>query len=342
MIIIIGILFLFVVFGLKKAENLDSCLEKEHTEAIKGIFIIIVFYSHILPVLTRMGVSFSPVLDVPSNLLIKRIGQLMVVMFLFYSGYGVMESIQRKGEGYIRSIPAKRILSTLINYNIALFVFLVMNLIIGIHYPVRQYLLSMIAWDSIGQSNWYIFAIICCYTSTYLSFSLFKNKHAAFFATVVILLIYIIILWKIKETWWYDTILAYPAGMFVSLFKNNIFSIFKKYYTVCLVVITSLFVILYHFRSYNSIYIATSVSFAFLVFTVTFKYVISSTVLSWCGKNLFQLYIYQRIPMIALPNLFPEYFKYHPYLYVVCCIGITVLLSFVIKPIPINLDNKKR
>ena len=46
---------------------------------------------------------------------ITKLEQLMVTMFLFYSGYGVMESIKRKGDDYIKSFPKKRILTTLIN-----------------------------------------------------------------------------------------------------------------------------------------------------------------------------------------------------------------------------------
>ena len=176
------ILLALLLFGLKKADAKDACLKKEHTDAVKGFFIIIVLYSHILPYLTSSGVSFSPILDVPANKIIKMTGQLMVVMFLFYSGYGVMESIMKKGNEYVRAIPVKRVLSTLVNYAIAVMVFLVMNKLIGIHFPVKQYILSFVAWESVGQSNWYIFAILCCYVSTFVSFTLFSDKKHALYA----------------------------------------------------------------------------------------------------------------------------------------------------------------
>ena len=43
---------------------------------------------------------------------------LMVTMFLFYSGYGVFESIKKKKEKYINTIPKRRFLKTLINFAI--------------------------------------------------------------------------------------------------------------------------------------------------------------------------------------------------------------------------------
>ena len=114
MIVILLILLVLSCIGLKKTDNHDMCLDRNCTESIKGIFIIIVFYSHILPFLEEAGVEYSPVLDIPSNTLIHRIGQLMVVMFLFYSGYGVMESIMKKGNEYVRAIPVKRVLPAVV------------------------------------------------------------------------------------------------------------------------------------------------------------------------------------------------------------------------------------
>ncbi len=340
MIFILLILLAFTVIGLKRADGQDACLKKEHTDAIKGIFIIIVFYSHILPYLTNSGVSFSPILDIPANKVIRMMGQLMVVMFLFYSGYGVMESIQVKGQDYIRAIPSKRILSTLVNYAIAIAVFLCMNLLLGVHYPIKQYILSLIAWESVGQSNWYIFAIVCCYLSTYLSFALFKQKQTAFVVTALLLLIYIIAICHFKETWWYNIILSYPAGMAVSLYKKELLSLLERHYFISFSVLLLMFLPLYHFRSTTVIHLAASVVFAFLVFTATYKWVIRSKVLSWCGKNLFQLYVYQRIPMIALSILYPETVKDYPYLYVTACLSITLLLAFLIKPISVTIKRK--
>ena len=344
MIVFFVILIIIVCLGLKKSSCQDMCLKKEHTDAIKGLFILIVFYSHIIPYLTSAGVQFSPILDIPTNRLIcQRIGQLMVVMFLFYSGYGVTESIQIKGKDYIKSIPFKRVLSTLINYDIAIVIIFILNLILGIHYSPKQNLLSLTAWDGIGLSNWYIFAILYCYLATYFSFSVYKNIRIAFFFTFSLLLVYILLIVSLKgpdKSFWFNTIMAYPAGMAVSMYKKSIFSLLEKHYLLCLTVLTILFVISYHYRSINSfVYLVTSVIFAFLVFVVTYKIAIESRILTWCGKKLFQLYIYQRIPMILLVTLFPDMVRLHPYVYVSCCLAVTILFAFAVKPVKINFPN---
>lgn len=336
-LILLGVL---AIIGLKKADNRDACLKKEHTDAIKGLFILIVFYSHIIPYLETAGVSFSPLADTPSNLFIKKLGQLMVVMFLFYSGYGVMESIRIKGDSYIKSIPTRRVLSTLVNYDIAVIAFLCMNLLLGIHYSVGQYALSLIAWDSVGQSNWYIFAIVCCYASTFISFSLFKKQQYAFASNVFLLLIYFIVMHEFKETWWYNIILSYPAGMAVSIYKKQLFSVLESHYVISITVLLLLFIPLFHYRSITPVYLAAAIIFAFLIFAVSYKMVINNRFLSWCGKNLFQLYVYQRIPMIALSTLFPSFVRLHPYIYVACCLIVTLLFAALIKPLSITSKNR--
>ena len=345
MIIYLAILIILACLGVKKSSSQDMCLKKEQTDAIKGLFIMIVFYCHIIPYLTSAGVQFSPILDIPANHLVcQRTGQLMVVMFLFYSGYGVTESIQSKGKEYIKSIPLKRILSTLINYDIAIVIIFIINLILGIQHTPKQYILTLIAWDSIGLSNWYIFAILYCYLASYISFSVNKNLRNAFLLTISLLLLYILLIVRLKgpdKSFWFNTIMAYPVGMAVSIYKKSIFSLLEKHYLPSLAVLTILFVLSFHYRSINStVYQITSVIFAFLVFVITYKLVIESHILTWCGKNLFQIYIYQRLPMIVILHLFPQMVRLHPYFYLSCCLAITILLALAIKPI--SIGSKKR
>lgn len=85
--------------------NLDSkYLSKEYTQAIKGIFVIIVFLSHV-----RTYVDFNGAGDIFVIQILNYFGQLMVALFLFYSGYGIYESIKYRGQKYIDLLPKNRI-----------------------------------------------------------------------------------------------------------------------------------------------------------------------------------------------------------------------------------------
>ena len=46
--------------------------------------------------------------DTGYQMLRNYMGQSIVSLFLFYSGYGIYEAIKRKGTAYIKAMPVKR------------------------------------------------------------------------------------------------------------------------------------------------------------------------------------------------------------------------------------------
>ena len=118
----IYLLFIVIIslFGIKiyfKDYNKDY-IDKNNSSYIKGIFILVVFASHII----QYAKYNKPLDKVGLNFLLE-FGQLMVTMFLFYSGYGVYESIKNKGKQYVNSMPKKRILNTLINFDLSVLLY---------------------------------------------------------------------------------------------------------------------------------------------------------------------------------------------------------------------------
>ncbi len=86
-----------------------------------------------------------------------------------------MYSIMHK-DSYVRTIP-KRTLKLLIRFDVAIVLFLIVGLMIGKHYPLQRILLSFIGWKSVGNSNWYIFVVLCLYVFTFVADTIFKNKY---------------------------------------------------------------------------------------------------------------------------------------------------------------------
>lgn len=276
----------------------DNFLEREQTNSIKGIFILLVFFRHALQYIAKNGYNFNQWGDSVATHTNTALGQLIVVLFLFYSGYGVMEAIKNKGNTYIAKMPRNRILPTLLNFDIAVLCFVIVDLLLDIQINFAQVLLSLTGWDSVGNSNWYIFVILICYIITYL----FINEKRLLLGTTMFFVVAATLLLSGKPEWWYNTILSYPAGILFSKNKEKIIGLWKKYYWSILFTFTLLFCILYPFRSdFLSLkYNILSVLFAFIVVQLTMKIKISNSILCWFGINLFPLYIYQRIPMMIL------------------------------------------
>ena len=84
----------------------EHYLDFDRTTAMKGIFILLVFLTHVvgyIPAYPGPALLHEPYFWVQ-----EKMEQGVVVMFLFYSGYGVMESIKKKGTAYVRAMPKNR------------------------------------------------------------------------------------------------------------------------------------------------------------------------------------------------------------------------------------------
>ena len=151
--LILYLLFVFVLllWGIKFHRE-DDYLSKEQCNSIKGFFILMICLTHSMQYIRESGYSFSG-LDVFTTTVTNYIGQLVVVMFLFYSGYGVAVSIGSKGDAYIKQMPKRRILKTLLNFDIAVCFFILLALILSQPLSIQQVILSFLAWDSVGNST---------------------------------------------------------------------------------------------------------------------------------------------------------------------------------------------
>lgn len=324
---------IFLVFGLLcifscrvhlgKEWNRDY-LSIDQTQFIKGIFICIVFFSHI-----HQYFTYTSFRDELVQKFTGFLGQTMVAPFLFYSGYGVMESIRKKGKAYIALIPWKRILSTLFLFDCAVLLYVVEELWRGKIYPWYHYLAAFVGWEHIENSNWYIFAILMLYGITYIAFTLFNDHRKAVALCFGMTCLWMICMdyWQIKGIWYYDTMLCYTLGMVFSLCKGPVEKFLgekRLIYLLVVVMLAAAFVVL---QPYEYQVVGSSVRtclFALLVVCVTMRLRLKSRLLHWCGAHLFSLYILQRLPMVVMRHLG---WNQNVALGCIGCIVVTVLLT---------------
>lgn len=307
-----------------KIKIYDDYMSLEKTTSIKGIFILIVIFSHI-----------SNFIELPGNILNNAysfinstvIGQSMVAMFMLYSGYAVMLSAMKKGQGYVKAMPVNRILKVLIHFDFALLIFLVLQAVLGVKYSTGKILLSFIGWESLGNSNWYIFVILVLYLISYISFMLGKdNRKLCVAFQFMLTIVFVIVLHRYKEIWWWDTAMIYPLGMLYCLYKEKIDNIFKNktaVYYVTLVLCLAATLISTKLRHIEIFDCFKHIFFAFTILLITMKIQIHNKILFFFGKHLFSLYILHRLPMILL-----DYFgiSSNPILFTVITVAGAVVL----------------
>lgn len=332
-------LAVLVCVGMKisfKGFEREDALSMRTTNSLRGICIMLVMLSHFKSYCS----PYKAAVDVLGGRISEELGQLIVVMFLFYSGYGVCESIQKKGSGYVRSFPKNRVLKTLAHYDLALIPFLAVGLLMGTRFPAKKIIAAVFAWDNLGNSNWYIFAMLVLYLFTWLAFTVLgRHKYLAAALVTALTVGYMLVVSRLQGYWWYDTVLCYALGMWFSLFKKQIVSFVTKNNMIWAVIVLLLAVGLRysHWVSRDVGWrVAEALCFALLVVFGSMKFTVHNRVLEWLGKHTFEIFILQRLPMKVLGKV--GLAPYHV-LFFAAVLVITLALSFLFRQLTDRLDS---
>lgn len=331
--ILICIIFVDIQSAGKNEFYSDYCSPKQ-TTSINGIFVMLIFISHIAQRLLK--IPDGPMTDMLSSPYVTfrtYIGQLVVVTFLFYSGYGITESIKKKGIQYVKDIPSKGLFKVWYHLAIAVTLYVIWNLIFDKKYSITTIMLAYTGWENIGGSNWYIFVTLVMYLLIFISFMLFrKSKFAA--VTLTALLSVALILFERKMgqgSYYYNTVMVFPIGMFFSLIKPHFDKIFLKNDIIWVLGLGFVFGICCYLgtvRNDSLIYYELWAIFAaILVIFITMKVKIQNSILDWFGHHVFSIYVLQYIPMNTFAHFGID--KSHPYAFFILCFVSTIVIAII-------------
>ncbi|MBQ8658557.1 MAG: acyltransferase family protein [Clostridia bacterium] len=335
MILLYVILLGICLWGirLRKVENeiSRSYLSKTQTKSIQGVFVIIVLFSHF-----SSYVSMEYRFDEWFVYINNKIGQLMVTMFLFYSGYGIMESIKKKRESYINGFLTHRMLPVYSRFFLSVILFIIVDASLGLlgkEYSLVDCLLAFTAWTSIGNSTWFMFCTFVLYIFVFISFRWMKNKDMkiplCILTALTILYIIVFSLFIQKGIWWYNTILCFPFGMWFSYYLEKIDKIYKsnRYYFGTLSIVLILFLGFYLLQDkipYGYGYCLLALAFTMLILLFTMKVMVGNILLDFFGTHIFSIYILQRLTYIIFQK-----FISNVYLFFVVCFTLTIIIAVV-------------
>ncbi len=308
-----------------KGMNADY-LTRESTQTVNGLFILLVFISHFTSYIDQAGLLNQWYLRFNQSM-----RQLVVVPFLLYSGYGVGICLKNRS-GYAGSLLKKRVPRVWIQFAIAVCLYAILRLSLGGTVTARKFLLSVLGWDGLGNSNWYVVTILFLYLATALSFLAFppKNREQMYRGLLMLCAvssIYIAVMDMEKRTWWYNTMFCYMVGMLLAFERDSLekFLCNRRRYLITLAAVLTAFCIFHHFWLKSMIfYQITACLFAVLLVLFTMKVRIRNRFLNYCGKHLFSLFILQRLPMIALQK---TRLAAHTGIYFTVCLLVTFALS---------------
>lgn len=301
----------------------EEYLEQRETKAVSGIFVILVFLNHFRQYVPNAGAG--GIYRVVSGCM----GQLIVVPFLFYSGYGIMTAIRTSGEGYLKYFPRRRILRVWLRFAAAVCIFCAAGLLSGRHFSGLQILLSLIGYASVGNSNWYIFTVLCLYLMTFCAAKLFPQQPLRMVICLSALTVgYMAVMSRVAPIYYYDTAFAYVFGTGYALCRQKAEAFVQKSnarFICTALAVFAVFVLTYFWRTCTHMlvsYIPWCISFTLLFLFVTMKMRFSNRLLRYLGQYTFEIYILQRLPMNILEGRVQN-----GYLYFITCVFSTVLLA---------------
>lgn len=317
----------------KPGEFNKEYISPDGTLAVKGIFVALILLSH-----GKGYVELGGIYDEPYTAMQNHLNQMVVAMFLFYSGYGMMESIKKKQFAYVKSIASKRFPNLLLNYDLAVLLFFALSYVIGQPQTVKNLLIAFTAWNGIGNSSWYIFAILAMYIATIIAFlpkKFSESKAVEFISLIVLTALGVALVYALikagKPNFFFNTIILFPLGFWYSYFKDAIEKILMKndiiYSCVFAFVVVAYIFAYLHRYDHLLTYEVWAMLFCALTVMLTMKISLQNEVLKFLGKHIFSIYIIQRIPMILLDHYGVS--SRHKYIFLVASFAVTIAMALV-------------
>lgn len=313
---------------------------RDGSNAVKGFFVMAIFLVHGLLFLKNTGMTFASPDKWVFVHLTNVYGQLVVAPFLFYSGYGVFHSYLVEGGGkiYAKMMPWRRILPTIINFEVAVFLYLLLSVSMGHSFDVRTVLLSVVGLEDVGNPNWYVVVILILYCASYVAFMCAQKPQMAIgLLSVEVLALYAVLVYSF-EVYWYNTLLCYLAGSIFALNKGRFDAFARKFWT-------PMFSLL--FLSFAATYVLSvrlrvdyvglafnvcSILFMLCVVMLTMKVRFGNRAICWLGENVFPIYMYAVAPMLFLSERYPVFCSVHPVGYFAIVLVLTCLFCLFVWP----------
>lgn len=296
----------FFIFSLLSFNNVSlkgyndffkDYIDLKNTFSVKGIFVwMIIFYHYEIYYKRKKRSLYEQILDF--------VGQKVVTMFLFYSGYGIYESIKKKGYKYCKTL-LKKSLIIFIKSELIILIFLLRVFIYKKQITLKKFLLTIIFKASIGNSNWYAFTIMLFYIYSFLAFGFIKKKKYNFLGLIIIVILCSLHGYFSYYYYYYhimhgaDNTLAFILGVLYSSIRKYTDKYIMKYDFVYFGVFVIFYFIFYFFYINRGINVlmhnCMNGTFGLIMILITMKVKFDNEFLRFLNIHSYSIYFLQKV-----------------------------------------------
>ena len=335
---LLALLLFFKAGFFKKDSFNEECLGLSQTKALLGFFSICIILHHV----SQKPASFEYAALAP----FRTSGYLFVSFFFFCSGYGLLKSFSSKPD-YLKGFLNKRYLPLLITFFAS-----------DILFQFARYSRAEPAFPA-NTYSWFVFAIMLLYAAFYLCFKFLKKLQPLVLLALVIAACIICRL-LYAETYLYNSILAFPAGVLFASQEEKILPLLKKRYIPFIIVSLAISALLVFLCSSDQrLYTLTgnytlsrdlqtllqlfaSLFFCFSIILISLKLRVGNKALSFLGGMTLELYLVHVIFVELFTEKFigncePLYFIENQFVYILVILILTLPVAFVVKQLRLKL-----
>ena len=297
MIAILAFIAILCLWGVRFSRFHEDYCAKEPTTAVKGVLALIILTSHIRGYVLLQPTAVNHLF----HAFFLYLDQAMVAMYFFYSGYGICQSVKYKKD-YRDRFLKNRFLKTLLHFDLAVLLFVIASFLPpSTPFPLKNYLLCWTGWENVGNSNWFMFAILALYLIAFAAMWIRGGWMALKVLIPTAILWVILFFTHMGQHWWYDTLLTFPLGMLFAEVKPRVDQTLRKplFWWISFIGLAVAYVGMHHLIGTDKWGIVSCL-FCLLVVVGSMKVRIGNPVLKWLGVNAFAIYILQRLPMNIL------------------------------------------
>lgn len=320
-------LLLFIGMRIYKINTYnDECLSLNQTLPIRGFLSLLIIFHHLAQ---RFPILFFgyPVF--------QNIGFLLVGIFLFYSGYGLVYSFLSKKD-YMKTFVSKRIFSLYIALILVSIFTIFLQIGMGEKVSFLIMIREILGVTLVNGTYWYIWVLFLFYIVFYLFFSSFDKKKAMILYTFFLLFFsFFLITYKV-EGYWFLSISGFLLGIWVGYFKEEVLSFLKKHYifafpNVCFIVSFSMLYVLgikipyIHEIFWYIIYLSFPIFISLFLLIVLLKCKIGNSVLTLLGTYSLEIYLLHPLG-IKIANFIPIQ---NETIFILFTLGVTFFLSYL-------------
>lgn len=227
----------------------DTFIDLDQAKRIQAFACLSVILHHLTQDITNYGWKYRGPVTIYSF-----IGYLCTAVFFFFSGYGLVTSLDKK-ENYLKGFLRKRLSAVLIPFWIINLLAVVLIMVMRKQtLPVLEILCDITGITLIDGNGWYIIEIVFLYITFYAVFRLIKNKDLAIGVISAVTICIIIVSFMrghdtgeasswFRGEWWYNSTITFAYGMIFFRIKDRFTAFCIKHYRAVLVVLTVLSVL---------------------------------------------------------------------------------------------------